>query len=78
MIRRAEFTTAVRRATYCCERCGKGVVPVLEVHQRGHRADRSLFNAEVLCVPCHTAEHKKRTAAAGSARRAAERAQGLA
>jgi 5-methylcytosine-specific restriction endonuclease McrA len=82
MIRRAEFSTAVReqallRATYCCERCGRRA-PVLEVHHRGHRADRSLFNAEVLCVACHTAEHKKRTAAAGSAQRAAARAQGIA
>ena len=81
MIRRAEFSTAVRerallRAVYRCERCDERAA-LLELHHRGHRAVRSLFNCEVLCVPCHKAEHARRMNAAGSASRAAARAQGL-
>jgi 5-methylcytosine-specific restriction endonuclease McrA len=63
MIRRAEFTDSVkeqalRRAVYRCERCG--VRWSLEFHHRGHPADCSLFNCEVLCVKCHRSEHAKR------------------
>jgi 5-methylcytosine-specific restriction endonuclease McrA len=61
MIERREFNPAVReqaliRATYRCERCG--VRWPLEFHHRGHRADRSLFNCEVLCMRCHENETK--------------------
>jgi hypothetical protein len=78
MIRRAEFTDVVKqyalqRAVHRC-----GVRWPLEFHHRGHRADRSLFNCEVLCVPCHKAEHARRMNAAGSAQRAAARARGVA
>jgi 5-methylcytosine-specific restriction endonuclease McrA len=80
MIHRAEFTPAVKqqallRAAYRCERCGTRTS--LEFHHRGHRADRSLFNCEMLCVACHQLEHAKRMCAAGSTQRAAARAQGV-
>jgi 5-methylcytosine-specific restriction endonuclease McrA len=63
MTMRREFGSAVReqalqRAVYRCERCG--VRQPLEFHHRGHPADRSLFNCEVLCTPCHRAETNKR------------------
>jgi 5-methylcytosine-specific restriction endonuclease McrA len=59
---RPEFTQAVRdaalrRARYRCESCGrKGD---LELHHVGNRADRSGFNAEVLCSACHSARHSR-------------------
>jgi 5-methylcytosine-specific restriction endonuclease McrA len=79
MIRRAEFTPAVKqqallRAAYRCERCDTRAELV---HHRCHRADRSLFNCEVLCVQCHQGEHAQWRHIAGSAQRAAARAQGI-
>jgi 5-methylcytosine-specific restriction endonuclease McrA len=60
---RYEFSDVVRkaalaRARYRCERCGE--FEQLEVHHIGNRQDRSLFNAQVLCVPCHDKEHSAR------------------
>lgn len=60
---RLEFSPAVRtaallRAHHRCERCGSKTS--LELHHRGHSADRSLFNAEVLCSDCHGEEHQRR------------------
>lgn len=57
---RREFSAAVRRkafdrAGWRCERCDMRWP--LELHHVGHAADRSLFNAQVLCVPCHTKIH---------------------
>lgn len=49
---------ALLRAKYCCERCG--VHEDLQLHYRGHVADRSLFNVEVLCAQCHAREHRQR------------------
>jgi 5-methylcytosine-specific restriction endonuclease McrA len=62
MIRR-EFDSAVRleallRAKFRCEACGDKLT--LELHHRGYRADRSLFNCQVLCAGCHVKEHKRR------------------
>jgi 5-methylcytosine-specific restriction endonuclease McrA len=54
VVRRA----ALKRARYRCERCGEQ--EQLEVHHIGNRQDRSLFNAQVLCVPCHSKEHRER------------------
>jgi len=49
---------ALRRARDRCEQCGS--FDALEVHHIGYVKDRSLFNALVLCAPCHLAEHKRR------------------
>ena len=58
---RREFSVAVRRkaferAGYRCERCGARYP--LELHHIGGHVDRSLFNAQVLCIPCHTKIHQ--------------------
>jgi hypothetical protein len=58
---RREFTDAVRRkalerAGWRCEKCDARYP--LELHHVGHAADRSLFNALVLCVECHTKIHQ--------------------
>ena len=60
---RREFSPAVKsaamkRAVYRCERCQ--ATDNLEFHHRGHNADNSLFNTEVLCRRCHLAEELKR------------------
>jgi 5-methylcytosine-specific restriction endonuclease McrA len=60
---RYEFSRAVRDATllrahYRCERCSSCAQLVL--HHRGHPRDNSAFNAVVLCVDCHKAEHDQR------------------
>jgi hypothetical protein len=66
---RYEFRQDVRnaamlRAKYRCERCGER--SNLQLHHRGDASDRSLFNAEVLCVECHESEHRARRLSARS------------
>ena len=60
---RREFSPVVRdvalhRASYRCELCGTKLG--LEFHHRGHNADSSLFNCQVLCAGCHAEEHRRR------------------
>lgn len=62
---RREFSAAVRqqaftRARFRCERCG--VHYPLELHHIGGHLDYSLFNAQVLCVLCHTKIHQAENA----------------
>lgn len=62
---RREFGVAVRikafrRAGFCCERCGTRYP--LELYHIGGHVDRSLFNAQVLCVACHTKIHQSENA----------------
>ena len=60
---RREFSQAVHhaalmRAQFRCEQCGRK--EQLELHHVGHRADRSLFNARILCAACHARYHADR------------------
>jgi 5-methylcytosine-specific restriction endonuclease McrA len=60
---RREFSRTVRdrvliHCAYRCEVCGSK--SDLELHHRGHRADNSGFNAQVLCSECHETEHRRR------------------
>jgi 5-methylcytosine-specific restriction endonuclease McrA len=62
---RRDFSAAVRRkafmrAKFRCERCGARYP--LELHHVGGHLDRSLFNAQVLCVECHTKIHQAENA----------------
>jgi len=62
---RREFSAAVRRKAFVragwrCERCGRRYP--LELHHVGGHLDQSLFNAQVLCVPCHTKLHQAENA----------------
>jgi 5-methylcytosine-specific restriction endonuclease McrA len=61
---RREFSPAVRqaallRAKFRCERCENK--HELQLHHMGDPADTSLFNAQVLCINCHTEEHNRRS-----------------
>jgi 5-methylcytosine-specific restriction endonuclease McrA len=63
MAQRREFNPAVRaqallRAKDRCQHCSSKAG--LEIHHIGYLADRSLFNAMVLCARCHLGLHKAR------------------
>lgn len=70
---RKEFAARVRklaldRARWRCERCGSP--ERLQVHHVSGASDRSLFNALVLCEPCHAEEHRARPGWKARGRRA--------